>query len=232
MKINSSIAFFFGFGLLVSGYHLVQAQSGETFKLAGIETNCTVPRLANRGGAGGTNIGISGGETLTDREAREVYACAIATMAQAYGSSGNPDAKAFIRWANFSTTPYTSATHGNRYVNNYANSIAAQNYGQYEKAGKFPVGSVLAKDGFVVNGRGNLVFNALTLMEKLPAGSSPASNDWKYTMILPDGMVVGTTGGLGAANVEFCVGCHAAVDAQDNVFFVPPRFRSGGWQRK
>ena len=232
MKIKIIIALILGVGLVTMIHRTALGQNAAAFKLAGIETNCVVARLASGGGAGGTNIGVSGGKALTDSEAREVYACAKSIMAAAYGSSGNAHARAFINWPNFSTTPYTSATHGNRYVNNYANEIAAQNYSQYEQAGKFPVGSILAKDGFVVNDNGRLVFNALTLMEKMPSGFNPEFNDWRYTMILPDGMLVGTTGGMGSDNVRFCQGCHAAVDAQDNVFFVPPKYRSGGWQRK
>jgi len=234
MKLNKKssglFAVIIGAGSLIG---VTFGQNAAMFKLAGIETHCVVDRLVSSGRQGGTNVGVSGGAVLTDEEARAAYGCAKSQMAAAYAGSGNTMAKDFIQWANFSTTPYTSATHGNRYVNNYANNIAAQNYSQYEEAGKFPVGSILAKDSFVVNGRGRVVYGALSLMEKMPSGFNPEFNDWRYTMILPDGMLVGTTGGMGSENVKFCAGCHAAVDSQDNVFFVPEQYRArGGWQRK
>ena len=122
---------------------------------------------------------------------------------------------------------YTSATHGNRYVNNFANPAGAE-YGMFEQGTVLPVGSVLVKDSFVVNARGEVVFGVLSLMEKMDAGFNPEFSDWRYTMILPDGTVAGTTGGAGSDIVGFCAGCHVAVDeTQGSLFFVPKRFRGG-----
>ena len=41
----------------------------------------------------------------------------------------DPIALNFRRWQRFNAAPYKSATHGNRYVNNYANGPAAPSYG-------------------------------------------------------------------------------------------------------
>ncbi len=122
---------------------------------------------------------------------------------------------------------YTSATHGNRYVNNFANPAGAE-YGKFEKGARLPVGSVLVKDSFVVNARGQVVFGVLSLMEKLQAVFNAEFSDWRYTLILPTGEVVGTTGGTGSDKVAFCAGCHVAVDeSQGSLYFVPRRFRTG-----
>jgi hypothetical protein len=57
-------------------------------------------------------------------------------------------------------------------------------------------------------------------------GSNPASADWCYAMIMPDGSLFGVTGGQGSQNVEFCAGCHALVaDDQDSLYFLPEEFR-------
>lgn len=52
-------------------------------------------------------------------------------------------------WTSFSAT----ATHGDTYVNTYANQRAIA-YGKAEKAGTLPEGSVLAKDSFELTDRG------------------------------------------------------------------------------
>ena len=70
-------------------------------------------------------------------------------MVAAYSKSGNPIAKWYTKYREYNKYAYVSATHGQRYVNNYANKVARK-YGKFEKAGTMPRGSVLVKDSFVV----------------------------------------------------------------------------------
>ena len=110
-------------------------------------------------------------------------------------------------------------THGARYVNNYANDIGADNYALFEEAGPAPVGTVLAKDSFTVTAGGRVGAGAA-----LPDGedggrdSDPDTGDWRYTLIMPSGKVIGATGGKGAARVEFCAECHLGVEEYDSRF--------------
>lgn len=203
------------------------ASSYSIFKLSGVVTDCVVPRIAASAPAdAASEVGPAGGEDLTDDEARAAHACARSAMAAAYGKSGDRNARDYNTWTVYSTAPYTSATHGNRYVNNFANPAGAE-YGKFEEGARLPVGSVLVKDSFVVNARGQVVFGVLSLMQKMQAGFNAEFADWRYTMILPTGEVVGTTGGAGADKVAFCAGCHVAVDeSQGSLFFVPRRFRN------
>jgi hypothetical protein len=146
-------------------------------------------------------------------------------MAEGYGKSGNTLARDYLVWTVYSTAPYISATHGNRYVSNYANPKGAE-YGKFEEGTRLPVGSVLTKDSFVVNAKGEVVIGVLSLMEKMESGFNPEFGDWRYTMILPDGQVLGTTGGAGSEKIIFCAGCHAAVDeSQGSLYFVPQGYR-------
>jgi hypothetical protein len=63
-------------------------------------------------------------------------------------------------------------------------------------------------------------------MEKMKAGFSPEGGDWRYTMIMPNGAVFGTTKGENADKVQFCADCHGAVgDTQDYLFFIPDEYR-------
>jgi hypothetical protein len=118
-----------------------------------------------------------------------------------------------------------SATHGNRYINNYANSTA-KDYANLGKVDSLPRGSILAKDSFEVSRDGDVVTGPLALMEKMPPGFNPRSRDWRYTMIMPDGTVFGTTNGEGSERVAFCIDCHvAAGDDMDHLFYVPERYR-------
>ena len=147
-------------------------------------------------------------------------------MKTAYAKSGNLWAKWYSHWAKASTQPYVSSTHGNRYVHNYASKKAIGSYSKFENGGKMVSGGVLAKDSFTVTPDGKVSAGPLFLMEKMKHGFMTASNDWRYTLIMPNGQTVGTTNGKGAKNVQFCITCHQAVaEPQDAMFFLPEEYR-------
>ena len=147
-------------------------------------------------------------------------------MKAAYGKSDLGIAAQWASWRRYSTAPYVSGTHGGRYVQNYADS-KARAYGLYEKSGTFPVGAKLAKPSFAVKGNGSVSVGPLFIMEKMGAGFLKASDDWRYTMVMPNGSVFGTTKGKGSAKVEFCIGCHQSVTPeQDSVMLLPEEYRA------
>ena len=89
-----------------------------------------------------------------------------------------------------------------------------------------PLGSVLAKDSFVVRPDGKVSVGPMFVMEKMNKGFNKASFDWRYTLAMPNGQIVGMTGGKGSANVKFCYECHVSVaDDQDSMLLVPDEFR-------
>jgi len=162
---------------------------------------------------------------LSDHEAAALFHCLMEEMREAYGKSGHPDATAWAEWSLYSTAPYLSGTHGERLVHNYANAAAA-NYGRFEEAGTFTPGAKLAKPSISVTADGKGVVGPLFLMEKMPAGFRADSDDWRYTMIMADGALAGTTNGAGAQNVEFCIACHKVVTPElDNVLLLPFEYR-------
>jgi hypothetical protein len=183
---------------------------------------------------------------LSDSEAAAAYDRIADQLRAGYARSGHP-AAAYFNWQQYNRVPYISETHGRRYVNNFANGVAAA-YARFEQAGVMPEGAVLAKDSFSVPPvnpcaanpcaanpcaanpcAGQIVEHAgpLFIMEKMEAGFSPESGDWRYTMIMANGVVFGTTKGAGAAKVQFCADCHGTVaDTQDSLFFIPDDYRA------
>ena len=146
-------------------------------------------------------------------------------MVSRYRLSMESYAGAYLAWPRYNAEPYRSAQHGERFVNNYAND-KARAYRLYEDSGPMPVGAILVKDSFAVTQRGDVFSGPLFVMEKMPPDFEPSSGDWRYTMIMPDGSLLGTTNGSGSARMEFCVTCHAAVSAdQDHMFYVPKAHR-------
>ncbi len=155
----------------------------------------------------------------------KLYADLQGALKAGYSKSGSGFASEYQSWAIFNSQPYVSQTHGKRYVNNYANDGAKAAYAKFETIGKMPSGGVLAKDSFVVKD-GKAQPGPLFLMEKMDAGFNPASDDWRYTLIMPDGTVFGTTNGEGSKKVEFCVQCHKAVADQDSLYFLDEKYRT------
>jgi hypothetical protein len=161
---------------------------------------------------------------LSAAQAKAAYACIKGSLKAGYAKSGNQWVKAYQSWTNYATQPYVSDTHGGRFVNNYANARGS-NYGLYENAGPSPEGTVLAKDSFSVKPNGKVGAGPMFLMEKMAAGFDGDSQDWRYTLIMPNGQVFGTTGGKNSDKVGFCAECHVAVEDQDSRFFLDEEYR-------
>lgn len=162
---------------------------------------------------------------ITNEEAATVYACLRDSLAQSYAKAGVAAVAGYQSWANIAKHPYQSATHGNRYVNNYADATAAPAYKKFEQAGEMPKGSVLAKDSFVVETNGKVQVGPLFVMEKMDDGWNEASRDWRYIIIQPDGLVGGTTGHKGM-DMQFCADCHNSVTPDlDSIMLLPENAR-------
>ena len=158
-------------------------------------------------------------------EALAIYQQIVEVMVDGYALSDHPVAESYRGWTRYNTAPYRSATHGSRYVDNYANG-KARAYGRFEESGTLPVGAILVKDAFTVTADGAVFAGPLAIMEKMEPGFHPASRDWRYTQIMPDGSLFGVTRGFNAEGVEFCITCHAtAGDEQDHLFYIPEEFR-------
>lgn len=162
---------------------------------------------------------------LPPQRASEIYAIIRQALQGGYARSGSATAANYQGWRRFNTAPYLSATHGNHYLNNYVNEIGAAAYGRFEKAGKLPVGTIVAKDSFSMTRGGEILLGGLFVMEKMSAGFNYVSGDWKYTLLQADGTLFGETNGTGSKRVEYCIGCHLAVERQDHLWFLPKRYR-------
>ena len=162
--------------------------------------------------------------SLSDEEAERIYGELKAALEKSYRRSGDPSAIAYQGWTRYNTEPYRSASHGNRFINNFANDTAKA-YGRYEDAGLLPVGSVIAKDSFTVSDDGTITSGPLFLMEKMEPGFNYVSGNWRYIMVEGDGTLFGITKGPGSKKVEFCIGCHLAVEEQDHLHFIPAEYR-------
>ena len=163
-------------------------------------------------------------EDVTDDEAEAAYQCIKAKAKAAFAKSSEEGAAVYQSWKRYNTGAYTSGTHGGRFVNNFANEVGSA-YGKYEEFGSVPVGTILAKDSFGVNKRGEVKLGPLFTMVKMEAGFNESSRDWQYVLILPNGKTMGATGGENAKKVNFCIKCHESVNELDQMFFLPDEYR-------
>ena len=84
---------------------------------------------------------------------------------------------------------------------------------------------MIAKDSFSLTDKDALFPAPLFAMEKLAAGASPATGDWRYLAILPDGSVFADSEGGKSDTAAFCHDCHSANARRDYLFFLPFEFR-------
>lgn len=163
---------------------------------------------------------------LSKDDANIIYDTIAEHMAEQLAISGEPVASQYQRWWRSNDAPYLSATHGSRYVNNYANLIAARaGYNDLRPGIEMPPGAVLAKDSFTFTDDRALFIGALFVMEKLAKGKSPETADWRYLMILPDGSVFADSTGEFPETAAFCHTCHTQAEEFDYLFFLPEEFR-------
>ncbi len=202
------------FGLI----RIVIAQTDDEpsdIEMSGISGNVDNPRRHFR---------LRNPRKLDKAEANEIYGLIKPALASGYSLSGLLTLENYQSWQRFNNAPYLSSTHGNHYLNNYANDVA-KDYGGFENAGTLPEGSILAKDSFSMTQSREIVLGPLFIMQKMPVGFNEVSGNWKYMQIQPDGTLLGETNGEGAQRVEYCVPCHLARESFDHLYFIPKDYR-------
>ena len=81
--------------------------------------------IAQSGNESG-HITIEKAADLSPDEAERIYVRLSELMAKRYSIANMSVANEYRDWMRFNSGPYLSATHGNRYVNNFANTIGAE----------------------------------------------------------------------------------------------------------
>lgn len=194
----------------------VIAQRGGTVEMSALSGDPAAPRR---------HFKLANPEKLTPQRANEIYEIVRPALQAGYAIATSPLAAWYQDWRRANTAPYLSATHGNRYLNNYVNEIGAVSYFRFEKVGKMPVGTIIAKDSFSMRTTGEILLGGLFLLEKMPAGFSDLADDWKYTFIQADGTLFGETNASGSKRVEYCTSFHLAAPHHEHLWFVPQAFR-------
>lgn len=171
------------------------------------------------------HVQVNNPAKLTNAETERIYEVIKDRQFEAYARSGNETATSFKNWRRYNRTPYLSSTHGNRFINNYANDLAT-GYETLESGDEMPPGAAFAKDSFVVEDDGTVRAGRLFIMEKLAAGSRESTYDWRYVFIDSNGDILGDNLNKDDPRVEFCHTCHKVRSDRDFLFFVPPAHRT------
>lgn len=208
-----------------AGHHAAVILLTGSFVVIALAVFATVNHARAQQGAPTKHFSVSNPAELSDADAEDIYRRMSAPLKKGYLLSNHPVARAYQSWSRVNTAPYRSETHGERFVNNYANGMGRA-YGSFENAGELPAGSIVAKDSFAVTEAGGVFAGPLFVMEKMPKGFNAKSRDWRYTMIMPDGSVFGVTEGPDSQKVDFCITCHERAGADnDHLYFLPEAYR-------
>lgn len=145
------------------------------------------------------------------------------------GPSSWDDWKSFN---NVSPGPWISKTHGQRFVEIYANDIALESY--KTPGAPLPVGSILVKPSWENTDGVPGAEGPLFIMEKREAGFAPDSDDWFYAFQWPNppekwAAKIGTNVDWRSPSekIEYCSDCH---DVIDRGLGMPPKERKDFWQ--
>lgn len=132
------------------------------------------------------------GDELTTAEAQKVYDCLKPALLENYKKKNKRWIPAdrvedFRSWVPAATSPALPGFHGERFLFTYVNETGAEAYMKYEENPTIPAGTLIAKESFKVTGAGKARRGPLFFMEKVAAGTSPATNDWYYYAVAPNG---------------------------------------------
>lgn len=157
--------------------------------------------------ASGDHPRIEASPRISDAEAEQIYSRLKDAMRERYALARIELAENYQTWHRYNDAPYLSKAHGNRYLNNFANTDRFD-FASPRAGAEYPVGTVIAKDSFTVTQSGKVFPGSLFIMEKLPGGRNPETADWRYVAIHPDGSMEGDTIGDMPDGVKYCHQCH------------------------
>ena len=143
-------------------------------------------------------------------------------------------ADSWANWKSFTNVspgPWISPTHGKRFVEIYVNDVALEAYKTPGAA--LPVGSIIVKPSWENTDGAPGADGPLFVMEKMPAGFAPDSEDWFYAFQWADPpekwkAKLGTNVDWRSPTekVEYCSDCH---DVIDRGLGMPPKERMADW---
>ncbi len=157
---------------------------------------------------------------LNDEEVVALYDCIKDWMAESYAAEGDEIGSSYRDWAVTSTRPAVAGAHSERFLQTFANDIAAEQYLKFEEEGvEMPVGSMLAKESFGINAKKNILRRGpLFIMEKVGLDEAPDTMGWLYSGLQPNGKVM-------KVKQSFCHDCHVGWEAQDALAYPLPEVR-------
>ena len=147
---------------------------------------------------------------LDDAAVIELYDCIKDALAEGYAKEGDETAAAYRSWTVTSTRPAVAGPHGERFLQTFANDVAAEQYLQFAEEGvEMPVGSVLAKESFKINAKKNVLRRGpLFIMTKVGLDEAPDTMGWLYGGLQPNGKPM-------KFKQAFCHDCHVGWESQD-----------------
>lgn len=154
------------------------------------------------------NVEADTAAEMTEHQITAFYDCMQSVMIEGYTTGDNDVARAYRDWTVTSTRPAVAGAHGSRFLQTFANDVAADDYLTFASEGvDMPAGSVLAKESFSLKDGAGVV-GPLFIMTKLGDGDSPETGDWAYSAVTPAGAMMGVS-------QSSCHDCHVAWEGQD-----------------
>lgn len=149
-------------------------------------------------------------DDLTDEQVQGIYDCIKEKLREGYAAEGVEIAKEYQGWKAASTLPAVNGSHGKRFLMTFVNETGFAEYTKFsDERGPMPVGSILAKESFNVNKKGEVKQGPLFFMVKAEAGGDAKEyGDWVYS-------AYSTKGKAMKIKQAFCHGCHSAFEDQD-----------------
>lgn len=158
-------------------------------------------------------------DDLSDEQVVELYECIKSKMRAGYKAVGNEWAAAYPDWGAAFVVPGGVGNHGSRFLTTFVNEVGFSEYVRFtEEDTKMPVGTVIAKESFNVDKKGNVRVGPLFFMEKVAAGEADEFGNWLYSAVQSKGKPM-------KIKQSFCHGCHGNFEGQDALGYPEEEYR-------
>jgi len=147
---------------------------------------------------------------LDSKKADEIYRENRNDLIKGYKRGDNDIAAAYTSWNAASTAPEkTGDIHSGRYMMTFVNAAGYDEYVAFKSIdANMPLGTVIAKETFMLKRAGKFRPSPLFTMEKVGLEKAPDTDGWYYGRVNAKGRNMPT-------GQKFCHSCHAGFKSQD-----------------
>ena len=155
---------------------------------------------------------------LSSDEVIALYECLRPAFLAGFGKKDHEVGAAYGDWKAASIRPAAPGVHSGQHLMTYVNAVGYDQYVAFGTGITMPVGTVIAKENFMIKDSGKVKTGPLLIMTKV-GDEAADTGGWAYSGVKTNGKKLKVDG------KGFCHACHQAYPTQDFLGYPIPDVR-------